>query len=270
MRFIQWQSTARIACILGATLFGATVLLGCSRTSASHAAPLRVAQKDRVAPESGSLSREHSIVIDVPETELELRFRRLADRCTADSVHHCTILQSDLSSGQLPAGLIRLRIDPAAVADLISFASGLGRVEHRSTTVEDLADTIQDTQSRIDMLTNYRKQLLALQARAGSNVEAAIKLASELSRVQSDLEQAAGQASFQAKRVTTDIVTINFAVAEQRAFWRPAREAVQDFLGNLSNGISQAITAVAYIVPWLFVVLPGLYLLRFLWRRRGR
>jgi hypothetical protein len=45
---------------------------------------------------------------------------------------------------------------------------------------------------------------------------------------------------------------------------------LRDFLGNLSNGVSQAITAVAYIVPWLFVVVPGLYLLRFLWRRRAR
>jgi hypothetical protein len=232
--------------------------------------PLSVAQKERASPESGTLSREHSVVIDVPETELDVRFRRVADRCTADTTHHCTILQSDLSSGQSPAGLLKLRIDPVAVEDLINFASGLGKLQHRSTTVEDLADTIQDTQSRIEMLTNYRKQLLALQAKAGANVEAAIKVASELSTVQSDLERATGQAAYQTKRVTTDIVTINFAVAEQRAFWRPAREAVRDFLGNLSNGISQAITAVAYIVPWLFVIVPGLYLLRFLWRRRGR
>jgi len=63
---------------------------------------------------------------------------------------------------------------------------------------------------------------------------------------------------------------MSFAVAEQRAFWRPVREAFRDFLRNLSNGVSQAITAVAYIVPWLFVVVPGLYLVRFLWRRRGR
>jgi len=27
---------------------------------------------------------------------------------------------------------------------------------------------------------------------------------------------------------------------------------------------------VAYILPWLLVVIPGLYLLRFLWRRRSR
>jgi hypothetical protein len=206
----------------------------------------------------------------VPESDLEPRFRRVIDRCTADSAHHCTLLQSDLSTGQSPSGLIKLRIDPEAVEDLVTFAASLGKLEHRSTSVEDLADSIQDTQSRIEMLTNYRKQLLALQAKAATNVEAAIKIASELSTVQSELERATGEAAYQTKRVTTDIVSISFAVAEQRAFWRPVREAVRNFLGNLSDGVSQAITAVAYIVPWLFVVVPGLYLLRFLWRRRGR
>jgi Domain of unknown function (DUF4349) len=120
------------------------------------------------------------------------------------------------------------------------------------------------------MLTNYRKQLLDLQAKAVANVDAAIKIASELSTVQGNLEQATGQAAYQTKRTTTEIVSINFAVTEQKAFWRPVREAIHDFFGNLSNGLSQAITAVAYIVPWLLVVIPGFYLVRFLWRRRGR
>jgi hypothetical protein len=188
----------------------------------------------------------------------------------ADSDHHCTILQSDLSSGQARAGLIKLRIDPAAVEELVVFAAGFGHLENRSTTVEDLAESIQDTQSRMEMLTTYRKQLLELRAKATTNIEAAIKIASELSTVQSDLERVTGEAAFQTKRVTTDIVTLRFDVTEQRAFWRPVREAFRDFLGHLSEGMSQAITAVAYIVPWLFIVVPGLYLLRFLWRRRGR
>lgn len=245
---------------------------GCSGGNASRTmtAPLVVAQQDRAPQDHGTLSRTHAVVIDVPETDLESKYRRVVDRCAGDSAHHCTILQSDLTTGQFPSGLIKLRIDPGAVEDLVSFASSLGKLEHRSTKVEDLADAIQDTQSRIEMLTNYRKQLLALQAKTATNVEAAIKIASELSTVQGDLERATGEAAYQTKRITTDIVTLSFAVAEQRAFWRPVGEAVRDFLGNLSNGISQAITAIAYIVPWLFVVVPGLYLLRFLWRRRGR
>jgi hypothetical protein len=266
----------RYSSIILALLVAFTVVIAgsaCSRNDSSLATPraaLKMSQQDRASSKHGTLSREHSVVIDVPETELETRFRRVVDRCAGDSAHHCTILQSDLSSGQSPSGLIKLRIDPGVVEDLVSFASGLGKLEHRSTTVEDLADSIQDTQSRVDMLTNYRKQLLELQAKAATNIDAAIKIASELTMVQSNLEHAAGEAAYQTKRVTTDIVTIHFAVAEQRAFWRPVREAVRDFLGNLSNGMSQAITAIAYIVPWLFVVVPGLYLVRFLWRRRGR
>jgi len=125
-------------------------------------------------------------------------------------------------------------------------------------------------ESRVEMLTNYRKQLLELQAKATTNIDAAIKIASELSTVQSNLEKASGEAAFQVKRTTTDVVTVRFSVTEQKAFWRPIREALRDFFGNLSNGVSQAITAVAYILPWLLVVIPGLYLVRFLWKRRGR
>jgi hypothetical protein len=233
-------------------------------------APQMVAPRVKAAVQPNTLSREHSVVVDVPESQLEERFHRVAEWCASETTHHCTILQSDLQSGQTPSGLIKLRIEPTAVEDLVAFISALGILEHRATSVEDLADTMRDTQARIDMLTNYRKQLLALQAKAGANIDAAIKVAAELSTVQSDLEQANGEAAYQAKRVATDIVTIHFSVAEQRAYWRPVREALHDFLGNLSTAISQAITAVAFIIPWLVVLVPALYLLRFFWRRRRR
>jgi Domain of unknown function (DUF4349) len=166
-------------------------------------------------------------------------------------------------------GLLKFAFDPNGVEGLVGFALTLGRLEHRSTHVDDLADAIQDTQARIEMLTAYRKQLLELQAKAGSNIDAAIKVASELSTVQSSLEQANGAAGYQAKRTTTDIVTITISGGEHRAFGLPIRDAMRDFLGNLSSGVSEAITAVAYILPWLLVVIPVLYLLRYWWRRRG-
>jgi hypothetical protein len=228
-----------------------------------------VTQELRSPSGPNTLSREHSAEIDVPESELATSFRRVADRCTADSAHHCVILRSDLSSGQYASGLIKLRIDPAGVEDLVSFASSLGNLQRRATKVEDLADAMADTHARVEMLTTYRKQLLELQGKAGTNVEAAIKIAGELATVQTDLERASGEAAYQVKRTTTDIVNIHFVVSAHRAFWRPVREAAGDFLQNFASGISQAITAIAYIVPWLFVIVPGLYLVRFLWRRRG-
>jgi hypothetical protein len=258
---------------LGLIAFTTIGVSGCGRHDSGRdqtMAPLMLAKAAASSQSTSTLSREHTVVVDVRETELAGGFRRVADRCTSDSEHHCTILQSDLSSGDVPSGFIKLRIDPAAVEDLVSFVVRQGKIERRSTQVEDLADAIADTQARIEMLKNYRQQLLALQGRAGTNVEAAIKLASELSTVQTNLERVNGEAAFQTKRVTTDVVRIEFVVSEHKAFWRPVHEAVRDFLANLSTGLSQAITAIAYIVPWLFVVVPGLYLVRFLWRRRGR
>jgi Domain of unknown function (DUF4349) len=258
----------RSATLIGFALLATMAMSACSRSNPQFGAALLADQ--RVSQEHGTLSREHSATIEVPETELDARFQRLADRCKSDSAHHCTILQSDVSTGQSASGLIKVRIDPGAVEELIGFAASLGRLEHRSTKVEDLAEAIQDTQSRVEMLTNYRKQLQELQSKAATNIDAAIKIASELSTVQGNLEQANGQAAFQTRRTTTDIVSIHFSVTEQKAFWRPIGEALRDFFGNLSNGVSQAITAVAYILPWLLVVIPALYFVRYLWRRRGR
>lgn len=264
--------TLRLSGFLGLTFLALIGMTACNRNEHALAAaqPLMMSKEQRAAEAHGTLSREHTATVNVSEAELAERFRRLSERCTSDAADHCTILQSDVSTGPFASGLMKLRIDPDAVEGLISFAASLGKLEHRSTQVEDLADTLQDTQSRIEMLTTYRKQLLELQGKAGTNIDAAIKVASELSTVQSNLEQALGQASYQTKRTTTDIVTIRFSVTDQKAFWRPIRDALRDFFGNLSNGVSQAITAVAYILPWLLVVIPGLYLVRFLWRRRGR
>jgi hypothetical protein len=259
---------------LALIVFTTISVSGCGRHDAGRdyqtTAPLMLAKAAASSQGTSTLSREHTVVVDVPETELADGFRRVADRCTSDSEHDCTILQSDLSSGDAPSGLIKLRISPVAVEEFISFVAHQGKIERRSTQVEDLADAIADTHARIEMLTNYRQQLLALQGKTGTNVEAAIKLASELSTMQTNLERVNGEAAYQTKRVTTDVLRIEFMVAEHKAFWRPVHEAVRDFLGNLSTGLSQAITAIAYIVPWMFVVVPGLYLVRFLWRRRGK
>jgi hypothetical protein len=148
-------------------LLVATLLLltcsGCSRggNAMRVMAPATV-QQLRTPPENNTLSREHTVVIDVSDATLETGFRKEVDRCMADSDHHCTVLQSDLSSGQWPAGLIKLRIDPAAVEDLVALASGLGRLESRATTVKDLAEAIQDSQTRVDR----RRQILRLRSRS--------------------------------------------------------------------------------------------------------
>jgi hypothetical protein len=148
---LRRNTRLRLLGILGVTFFALMGMTACNRNEHALAgtAPLVVSKLQRAAEEHSTLSREHTVTVNVPETELGARFQHLADRCTTDTVNHCTILQSDVSSGQYASGLIKLRIDSGAVEDLISFAASLGSLEHRSTTVEDLAEAIQDTQTRI-------------------------------------------------------------------------------------------------------------------------
>lgn len=169
---------SRVAAAIGFAVLTTHAISACSRNSLARSG---AALELRADQEHETLAREHSVTVEVAESELDGRFQRLADRCKTDSAHHCTILQSDVSTGQFASGLIKLRIDPGAVEELIAFAASLGRLQHRSTKVEDLAEAIQDTRSRIEMLTTYRKQLLELQAKTATNVDAAIKIASELS-----------------------------------------------------------------------------------------
>jgi len=253
-------------------LIGITaMLLGCSQRAQPEAVGARGAPAAMTAqPDHGTLSREHMVSIDVPEAALAASFRRVSDRCESDSAHHCTVLESTLSSGKSVSGLIRVRIDTAAVNDFVAFASSMGTLQHRASRIEDIATTIADTQARVAMLTTYRSQLLALRGKVGSNVDAAIKLAAELARVQTDLEQASGEAAYLAARTSTDIVAIELAAASQHAFWHVIGEALEGFAQNLASGISQAITATAYVVPWMLVLVPALFLLRSLWRWRRR
>src|ERR1700722_3249128 len=104
--------------------FASIVVSACSGPSPGRAAPAAM----RALAEAGgqaksTLSREHAVVVDIPEAQLGAGFQRVVSRCVSDTAHHCTILQSDLSSGDAPSGLIKLRIDPEAVEDLIGLAA---------------------------------------------------------------------------------------------------------------------------------------------------
>src|SRR5258708_16564591 len=112
----RFNHCSRLAAVVGFAFFMTIAMSACSRNNfpaggaALNAAVLRADQ------EHGTLAREHSVTVEVPETELDARFQRLADRCKTDSAPHCTILQPEVSTGQYPSALIVLRDCPRDLA----------------------------------------------------------------------------------------------------------------------------------------------------------
>lgn len=213
------------------------------------------------------LAYEHTIVVDTSEDKLAESFQSVTAACAADRENECTVLHSEINHGEYNRASVRMRVKPEGVGALASLAAGSGDVVRRSTHVEDLAKTIADIDKRIAILTTTRNKLLELEEHGTDDVEALIKITTELTRVQAELEQAMGQSAYQRQRVDMDILTVQFIVEAGRSFWGPIGDAFSSFGRNLSDGLADTIYAIPYLLPWLILIVFVGWLLRKLWKR---
>lgn len=213
------------------------------------------------------LAYEHRVTIDVAEKTLKVLFNNVIKHCASDNIHACTVLDSRLNTGRNISANIGIRVKSEGVKQVITIATKGGEIINQSTHVEDLAKPIVDSDNRLKMLRSYRTKLIELENKAVNDIDALIKISSELSKVQGELEQTMGSNKHLLLRTNTDIVNIRFVVNKSRGFWTPVSRSLSSFSGNLSAGISQAITATAYILPWLVIIVGIGFFFRYMWRR---
>ncbi|WOX05035.1 DUF4349 domain-containing protein [Microbulbifer pacificus] len=216
------------------------------------------------------LAYTHRLSIALPSAQLEKHYNQILDWCSAAERFRCTMLQSQLETDNYVSARLELRIVPEGVAELLELVSGSGEVTSKATSVEDLGDAIVDNQKRLELLKNYRDRLEVLSGKPNNDVDALIKLAGEMAKVQSDLELASGQRQKLLQRVEMDLVTIYFHAHSQRSFLSPIKTAFKEFGSKLSRGVADAVTAVAYLLPWSLLLLITLFIIRAIWRRVRR
>lgn len=264
-----------------ALLSGLALLAACSPEStemhfdAAEPAPARrslnsemiTAQKAR----NPYLAFEHYYRIELPEELIRSRVEATVEQCTGEDFFNCTLVEASLNEDdRYVSGTIRLRIKTEGVDPLIATASEGGEVASQSTRGEDLTERVVDTEKRLEMLTSYRERLRALEDSAAGDIESLIKVASELARVQSDIEQLQGERAQIQKRLDLDLLTIHLFADSADDFLAPLRRAVDRFLYNLSAGTSSIITALAWTLPWIVSLLVLFVILRWAWRRKRR
>jgi len=226
--------------------------------------------KDALVPRQPgeSMARSHTVSVDVPEDKVASSVKSVVDTCAADRQNECTVLISGLTTGQYETGSVKLRTKPAGVEPIIQLASSFGTVTSQRTEAEDLAEAIADNESRLAMFRSYRERLQALEGKASDNIDSLIKIASEETRVQSEIEKLSGESAFQKRRIETEILNLSFFVHSQASFIRPISESLSSFNHDFSDGIANAIRGSAYVIPWLVLAVPVVLFLRFLLRRR--
>ena len=103
--------------------------------------------------------------------------------------------------------------------------------------------------------------------KASGDIDAIISVNKELAQTQAEIETISGERAHNLQRVNTEILNLSISTNSKLSPWRPVGDALTDFGDNLAKGISSAITAIAYLIPWSIAFLLFAWLGRKLWRR---
>jgi hypothetical protein len=248
--------------------------LGASGSSAPREAIMAaMAPAPRPPGQADTLAYEHTVSIETTRELLPKRMQELEAACNADRASGCTVLDVTLhSQNDLPNGGIRMRLAPAGVEPMVALASKDGEVSARSTHAEDLAEPIADAERQLALMTLHRDRLTEFMRSKELKVDQLITVSKELATVQSQIDSLSTQRANLRRRVDTDLLTINLTlpVQEYSASGSPIADALQSFGSDFREAVGMVIRFLAVLLPWLVVVLPGLFLLRLFWRWIGR
>lgn len=245
-------------------------MAGCSRHGemAAGAPPPPASNNKSADSPSQFMAYSRSIRIDVEESKVASVYEAAQAACREAVADQCVILGSNLNTGRDAYAEIKFRAKASGIQKLIAVLGAKGTVMSQSVTGEDLARPIQDSAKKLAMLSDYRSKLEALRGRASSDFDALIKVNKELAQVQSEIEAMTGERAHLVQRVETEILNVSISSTESRSFWRPVSVALSGFASNLSEGLSGAITGIAYIIPWSIVLLFFVWVGRKLWLRK--
>ena len=245
-------------------------IAGCAKKEESSAGTSSEAKKESVGGTSQYMAYEHIIRLDVEEKRVAIVHETVQAACREAVTDQCVILESRLATGRYASADLKFRAKPSGIKKLIAILSSEGEIINRSVVAEDLADPIEDSAKKLAMLNDYRSKLEALRGRASSDVDALIKVNKELALVQSEIETMAGERAHLVQRIETEILNVAISSIHNRSFFSPVAEALSNFSNNLSNGISSAITGIAFIIPWGLTLLMFWWAGRKLWLRRKK
>ena len=247
-------------------LIGLMLLAGCGGKGESGGQS-SAARLDGKEKGSEFLAYEHNVGVDTREAQVRPLYEKVVAACKADTENGCLLLDSSLDSGRYVHARISMRAKPAGIKKLVALVAAEGDVTSQGTKVEDLGRPVLDSKKRLEMLRQYQAQLQDLEKRSGTNVDALIKVSKELATVQVELEQATAADALLMQRIDTDLLNVSISAQGKRSFWSPVKRSLGNFTENLAEGTANAITALAYILPWLAGFAILFPLLRKGWRR---
>jgi hypothetical protein len=273
-------------------IIGLLLIGGCSKKESSQKA-LRFDAAPAEAPavremkkgelESGGnvepkryIAIRHHLVVETTESELPKVWESVNEFCGSIG---CDIVESSINKKTPytpPSGSLVVRVVPKDLNRLLEHINKVGNIVTHMTESEDKTSDVIDVEAKIKNLTELRNRLRSMLATRTGSLKDVVEVERELSRAQSELDSLVATRKALANETDKVAVSIEFrseqSIAETGAF-APIVSAWHEIGHVFASSIAIAITFIVAIVPWLFLIVPGIWfvpkLLRKLFRKRA-
>jgi Domain of unknown function (DUF4349) len=166
------------------------------------------------------------------------------------------VVSSTASQGRdqrLERGTLVLRIPERSYAQAMEALSGLGRVEARKESGQDVSQELVDLEARARHLEAVERQLLVLLEQA-DNVPAALAVQQRLNEVQLELEQVRGRRAYLDDQVA--FATISLAIHERGGAVAGEEDAAWGFVDAWRTAARGFVTVVGWLLVAAVTVAP--------------
>jgi len=174
------------------------------------------------------------------------------------------------SDSRLVRGTLVIRIPATKYSDAMKSLGGLGRVEGRQESGQDVSQEYVDLKARARQLEAVETQLLELLDRANT-VGAALAVQQQLSQVQLDLEQAKGRLQYLDDQVAFATISLDLHERLVAGSKSGGGFSVIDAWAKAAHGflavIGWTFVVVATAAPLLILLILGFFVARTLRRR---
>jgi uncharacterized protein DUF4349 len=174
------------------------------------------------------------------------------------------------SHGRLVRGTLVIRIPATKYSDAMKSLAGLGRIEGRQESGQDVSQEYVDLKARARQLQAVESQLLELLDRANT-VGAALAVQQQLSQVQLDLEQAKGRLRYLDDQVAFATISLDLHERLVAGGKSGGGFSVIDAWAKAAHGflavIGWTFVVVATAAPLLILLVLGFFVARTLRRR---
>lgn len=254
------------------------VASGCEKKSAS---PMRISASALVfspkvladAPQR-YIEESHKLEVITSSSQLQKSWESLVAYCEKIQCEVTSSTITTKASDSEPTGTVSMRLAPEDLGKLLAKVETLGKVAQHTTEREDKTSDVVDTDAKIKNLTSFRDSLRAMLAKPSATVKDLIDIQQQLTDTQSQLDAETAMRKVLANE--TEKITVNVTFEAEipgrstgafAAIW----EALLNSEADLADSTATLIAVIVSIIPWLIVIIPGVWLGIRGWQRiRGR